>query len=73
MGVALWKRMSGNTLLTFINIFSGVAMFFEGYNQGVMGGVNTVPEYMSTVGIGANGVVTDTTRQGGYSLKSNSV
>lgn len=66
MGIALWKRMSGNKLLTFINVFSGVAMFFEGYNQGVMGGVNTVSEYMTTVGIGANGVITDTTKQGGY-------
>ncbi len=66
MGVALWKHLSGNKLLTFINVFSGVAMFFEGYNQGVMGGVNTVAQYIDTVGIGANGVVTDTTKQGGY-------
>jgi hypothetical protein len=66
MTFALWKHMSGNKLLAFINLFAGVAMFFEGYNQGVMGGVNTVPQYMSTVGIGADGVITDTTKQGGY-------
>jgi len=28
--------------------------------------VNTVAQYIDTVGIGANGVVTDTTKQGGY-------
>jgi hypothetical protein len=66
MGVALWKHLSGNKLLTFINVFSGIAMFFEGYNQGVMGGVNTVSQYMETVGIGSNGVITNTTKQGGY-------
>lgn len=36
-----------------------------GYNQGVMGFVNSVPGYIETVGIGANGVVTNTTKQGG--------
>lgn len=36
-----------------------------GYNQGMMGFVNSVPGYIQTVGIGTNGVVTNTTKQGG--------
>lgn len=48
-----------------IQAFSLIAIFFEGYDQGVMGGVNASPNYVDEVGIGRNGVVTDTTHQGG--------
>lgn len=40
--------------------------FFEGYDQGVMGGVNASPYYVTEVGIGEpDGTVTDTVHQGG--------
>ncbi|KAG2414244.1 hypothetical protein HFD88_003435 [Aspergillus terreus] len=49
-----------------IQAFSLVCIFFEGYDQGVMGGVNSSPRYVTEVGIGApDGTVTDTTHQGG--------
>lgn len=41
------------------------AQLTSGYNQGVMGSVNGVPDYIDTVNIGRNGIVTDTTKQGG--------
>ena len=84
MGVQLWRHIPGHALLWALNLFSAVALIFEGqllsdniianmdadskiigYNQGVMGFVNGVPGYIETVGIGANGVVTNTTKQGG--------
>lgn len=84
MGVQLWRHIPGHALLWALNLFSAVALIFEGqllfdkiianmdanskiigYNQGVMGFVNGVPDYIETVGIGSNGVVTNTTKQGG--------
>jgi len=44
MGKA-WKRWSGRTLLAAINTAGAFAIFFEGYDQGVMGGVNGSPDY----------------------------
>ncbi|KAJ5346580.1 hypothetical protein N7541_009062 [Penicillium brevicompactum] len=62
----LWKRLSPRQLNVAIQIFSLVSIFFEGYDQGVMGGVNSAPTYVTEVGIGkADGTVTDTTHQGG--------
>lgn len=60
-----WRRVPGKALLWLINLFSAVALIFEGYNQGVMGFVNGSAGYIETVGIGSDGVVTDTTKQGG--------
>jgi MFS family permease len=60
-----WRAIPGHVLLWVLNLFSAVALIFEDYNQGVMGFVNGVPGYIETVGIGANGVVADTTKQGG--------
>ncbi|KAF4833165.1 Sugar transporter STL1 [Colletotrichum siamense] len=61
-----WKRLSANQLNIAIQAFSLISIFFEGYDQGVMGGVNASPRYVEEVGIGmADGTVTDTVHQGG--------
>jgi MFS family permease len=62
----LWKRLSPRQLNIAIQTFSLISIFFEGYDQGVMGGVNAAPRYVTEVGIGLpDGTVTDTTHQGG--------
>ncbi|CAI7634012.1 hypothetical protein N7533_011599 [Penicillium manginii] len=62
----LWRRLSPRQLNITIQFFSLVSIFFEGYDQGVMGGVNAAPKYVTEVGIGKpDGTVTDTTHQGG--------
>ncbi|KNG88851.1 MFS sugar transporter [Aspergillus nomiae NRRL 13137] len=61
-----WRRLSPRQLNVMIQAFSLVCIFFEGYDQGVMGGVNSAPRYVTEVGIGEpDGTVTDTTHQGG--------
>lgn len=60
-----WRHIPGRVLLWSLNLFSAMALIFEGYNQGVMGSVNGSAGYIDIVGIGANGVVTNTTKQGG--------
>lgn len=63
---SLWKRLSSRQLNIVIQAFSLIAIFFEGYDQGVMGGVNASPNYVQEVGIGLpDGTVTKTTTQGG--------
>ncbi|KAL2192238.1 general substrate transporter [Corynascus similis CBS 632.67] len=62
----LWKRLSPTQLNVAIQTFSLISIFFEGYDQGVMGGVNSSPRYVTEVGIGQpDGTVTDTVHQGG--------
>ncbi|KAL4745207.1 hypothetical protein BDW72DRAFT_211644 [Aspergillus terricola var. indicus] len=62
----LWRRLSPRQLNVAIQVFSLICIFFEGYDQGVMGGVNASPYYVTEVGIGKpDGTVTDTTHQGG--------
>ncbi|GAA5856833.1 hypothetical protein JCM8547_008865 [Rhodosporidiobolus lusitaniae] len=65
----LWKRLfpTANALNLAIQIFSLTAIFFEGYDQGVMGGVNSSPDYVREVSIGEypSGVVDDEVHQGG--------
>lgn len=62
-----WKRLSPAQLNFFIQAFSLISIFFEGYDQGVMGGVNASPDYVREVGIGEypSGTITNTTKQGG--------
>ncbi|KAI4718439.1 general substrate transporter [Aureobasidium sp. EXF-10727] len=61
-----WKRLSPSQLNIAIQTFALISIFFEGYDQGVMGGVNASPNYVSEVKIGMpDGTVTDTTKQGG--------
>jgi MFS family permease len=63
--VALWKAIPSSALLWILNIFTAVALIFEGYNQGVMGGISGTPGFINVMGIGADEVVTDSTKQGG--------
>lgn len=61
-----WRAVPGRLLLWALNLFSAVALIFEGYNQGVTGFVNSTPGYVQLVGIGGpDGKVTNTTKQGG--------
>ncbi|KAM3065591.1 hypothetical protein ACMFMG_011301 [Clarireedia jacksonii] len=62
-----WKRLSPRQLNIAIQAFSLISIFFEGYDQGVMGGVNASPDYVREVNIGLypSGHVTNTTKQGG--------
>lgn len=62
----IWKHLSPKWLNIAIQTFSLISIFFEGYDQGVMGGVNASPYYVTEVGIGEpDGTVTKTTTQGG--------
>lgn len=49
----------------WLNLFSAVALIFEGYNQGVLGTVSGTPGFIKMAKIGYNDVVTDPTKQGG--------
>ncbi|KAI5204990.1 hypothetical protein AUEXF2481DRAFT_215712 [Aureobasidium subglaciale EXF-2481] len=61
-----WKRLTPSQLNIAIQTFALISIFFEGYDQGVMGGVNASPNYVREVNIGtADGTVTNTTKQGG--------
>ncbi|KAJ5093801.1 hypothetical protein N7456_009662 [Penicillium angulare] len=61
-----WKRLSPRQLNLAIHTFSLISIFFEGYDQGVMGGVNAAPTYVTEVGIGkSDGTITNTTHEGG--------
>lgn len=46
-----WKGMSHRQLNLAIQAFSLISIFFEGYDQGVMGGVNASPDYLQEVGL----------------------
>jgi hypothetical protein len=62
----LWKQLSPTQLNIAIQAFPLLASSFEGYDQGVMGGVNASLRYVQEVGIGLqDGAVTNTTTQGG--------
>jgi hypothetical protein len=60
-----WRRLPGGALLFLLNLFSAIALIFEGYNQGVLGTVSGTPGFIDMAKIGANGHVTDSTKQGG--------
>lgn len=63
---SLWKRFTPRQLNLAIQTFSLISIFFEGYDQGVMGGVNDSPRYVTTVGIGeSDGTITSTVHEGG--------
>ncbi|KAK4934230.1 hypothetical protein LTR66_015666 [Elasticomyces elasticus] len=65
MVFAPWRALPGRVVLWALNLFSAIALIFEGYNQGVMGSVSSSPGFIETVKMGSNGVVTDATKQGG--------
>lgn len=49
-GVA--HRLQKRSLLIAVNLVAGLSIFFFGYDQGVMAGVNTSREYVNRMGIG---------------------
>ena len=60
-----WKRFSPRQLNIFNHLFSLISIFFEGYDQGVMGGVTAASNYVTEVGIGLpDGTTTNTTHHG---------
>ncbi|CAG8407464.1 unnamed protein product [Penicillium salamii] len=69
---ARWKiaaRLQKKSLLIAVNCLAGLAIFFFGYDQGMMGGVNDSKAYVERMGLGyeRNGTitVTNTLLQGG--------
>ena len=66
ISIKIWRSCSPRTVLLAINVFASVAIFFEGYDQGVMGGVNGSADYQRVVDIGSgDGTVSQPTKQGG--------
>lgn len=65
MAAKLWRRLAGKTVFFLLNLFSAVALIFEGYNQGVLGTVSGTPGFIKMANIGHDGVVTNPTKQGG--------
>ncbi|KAL4246410.1 major facilitator superfamily protein [Abortiporus biennis] len=65
----------GRKLYYTINAVAGLAIFFFGYDQGMMGGVNTSPDYVRVMKLGTSTfkgpsegfvvTITEPTRQGG--------
>ena len=65
MGFQPWRAVPGKGLMFLLNLFTAIALIFEGYNQGVLGTVSGTPAFIKMSDIGSDGVVTDTTKQGG--------
>ncbi|EPQ55990.1 general substrate transporter [Gloeophyllum trabeum ATCC 11539] len=69
------RSLSGRRLYYTVNFVAGIAIFFFGYDQGMMGGVNTAPDYVETMKLGYSTyegpdegyvvTITEPTRQGG--------
>ena len=45
-------KLEKRSLLIAINCVAGLSIFFFGYDQGVMGGVNTARSYVDIMGFG---------------------
>ncbi|KAI5121479.1 hypothetical protein M0805_003935 [Coniferiporia weirii] len=68
-------NLTGRRLTLTINLVAGLAIFFFGYDQGMMSGVNTSPDYVRTMGLGYStyegseqgyvATITRPTKQGG--------
>lgn len=67
MALQPWRRVPGRVLMFSLNAFIFVALIFEGYNQGVLGTVSGTPGFIDVMDIGIDGVVTNSTKQGGLS------
>ncbi|SLM36114.1 mfs monosaccharide protein [Lasallia pustulata] len=61
----IWRKLPGTALLFLLNLFTAVALIFEGYNQGAMGSVSATAGFVDMAQIGANGKVINSTKQGG--------
>ena len=65
------QRYTKRRLLIAINALAGLSIFFFGYDQGMMGGVNNAKHYIDTMGFGYvdartnEPVITDSLLQGG--------
>ena len=46
------NKLQKRSLLIAVNLVAGLSIFFFGYDQGVMGGVNTTRDYAETMGFG---------------------
>ena len=46
------RRFEKRSLLILVNAVAGLSIFFFGYDQGVMGGVNTNRDYARTMEFG---------------------
>lgn len=60
-----WRALPGRGVLILLNLFSAVALVYEGYNQGVYGNVSGTPGFIAMSKIGYQSMVTKTTKQGG--------
>lgn len=47
------RKYEKRSLLILVNLVAGLSIFFFGYDQGVMGGVNGNRNYASTMGFGS--------------------
>ncbi|KIW35748.1 uncharacterized protein PV06_11913 [Exophiala oligosperma] len=65
MGTKFWEKMSGAQLTFMVSLFISFGYFFEGYNQGNMGFVNTAPSYQRLMGVDNKLGVLDPTKEGG--------
>jgi MFS family permease len=63
--VQVWRALPGKSVLLLLNVFSAVALVYEGYNQGVYGAVSGTPGFISMANIGEGSTVTNSTKQGG--------
>jgi hypothetical protein len=64
MAIQIWRHIPGKGLLPLVNLFTAIALIFEGYNQGVYGTISTTPGFIDMAKIGSNGKVTNSTKQG---------
>ncbi|KAN0116906.1 general substrate transporter [Hyaloscypha variabilis] len=57
----------GQNMVYAISLVAGLGIVFEGYDQGVMSGVNISPSYIDLmqIGDGATGTITNPNKQGG--------
>lgn len=46
------QRLTKRRLLIAVNALAGLSIFFFGYDQGMMGGVNNAKDYIDTMGLG---------------------
>ncbi|GAA5802398.1 general substrate transporter [Helicostylum pulchrum] len=50
----VYKYFRGNDLVLAINLAAGLSIFFFGYDQGVMAGVNISPDYVEVMNLHSN-------------------
>lgn len=62
----IWHRIPGPRLMQLVTAVSACAIAYEGMSQGIIGAVNTSPEFIHRMGYGsADGTVTQPAKQGG--------